>query len=416
MKTISRFFAITFIFAVLLSISNLSAFAKTVTQDNLEVSLVADKESYSENEQIKTTLTVKNNNDTAVSNVDLETALPEGYKIADKAENKKKVDSIASGEKISLDVALEKDNGATPLEPSPDPKSSAKSVGGGNSDNNVNKSGDRTAATGSAVLTGQGILFIGVALFILLAAGLLFVFVYKRKHIRKKILSVILCVGVIGSTFFVVKLPTNAEEIQKKSITVSVTAKVGNADVVINSVVEYVLDSEEKGLNNSEEDAKIYKYFRDNSQKILDVFPVSESNDVLSEAEAIAFLKERGFENPSVLYNNSMSGEMLEEQEAKSDSTVKHPMYSSRYVFDKNEIWYLYIVNGDITANPVSFNLDSKSGVQLIVSESEKITSYANQGNKFYVTIPKATTVDLKIVGKIDAATLNSLSVEELKK
>ena len=104
MKNVKRIFVITFMLAFIISISSINAFAATVTQDNLEVTLVTDKEKYAEDEQIKATLTVENNNKVPVTNVDLETVLPDGYKLADKSENKKTVDSIAAGESVSLDV------------------------------------------------------------------------------------------------------------------------------------------------------------------------------------------------------------------------------------------------------------------------------------------------------------------------
>ena len=131
MKKIKKLLASVFVVAIILSLANINAFAAMVTQDNLEVTLVTDKGKYAESEPIKATLTVKNNNDTAVTNVDLETALPDGYKLADKSENKKTVDSIAAGESVSLDATLEKDS--TPSEPSTDSKSSTNPVSGGNS-------------------------------------------------------------------------------------------------------------------------------------------------------------------------------------------------------------------------------------------------------------------------------------------
>ena len=105
MKKIKKLLASVFVVAIILSLANINAFAAMVTQDNLEVTLVTDKGKYAESEPIKATLTVKNNNDTAVSNVDLETEIPEGYKLADKTENKKTVESIAAGESVSVVIA-----------------------------------------------------------------------------------------------------------------------------------------------------------------------------------------------------------------------------------------------------------------------------------------------------------------------
>ena len=198
MTRIKKIIAVVTMITVLLGISGLHTFAATVTQDNLEVTLVTDKEKYSENEQIKTTLTVKNNNDTAVTNVDLETALPNGYKLADKSENKKTVDSIAAGESVSLDATLEKDS--TPSEPSTDSKSSTNPVSGGNSGTTTGG----TTTNGSAVQTGQTFLVIGIALLIVLMAAFFIVFVCRKNSLKcvwKNTISLVLCFCLVGGTF-----------------------------------------------------------------------------------------------------------------------------------------------------------------------------------------------------------------------
>ena len=61
-------------------------------------------------------------------------------------------------------------------------------------------------------------MIVGIVLLVLLSAGFVFVFVYRKKHIGKKLLSVILCVGVIGSSAFLIRIPVNAEETKAKSI------------------------------------------------------------------------------------------------------------------------------------------------------------------------------------------------------
>lgn len=233
--------------AFILSISSINAFAATVTQDNLEVTLVTDKEKYSENEQIKTTLTVKNNNDTAVTNVDLETALPDGYKLADKSENKKTVDSIAAGESVSLDVTLEKDNtkkDSTPSELSTDSKSSTNPVSGGNSGSSGN-SGTTTGGTttsGSAVQTGQTFLVIGIALLIVLMAAFFIVFVCRKNSLKcvwKNTISLVLCFCLVGGTFLFSNNKANAEEISKSKISIETGLVVNNNKTIIKSNISY---------------------------------------------------------------------------------------------------------------------------------------------------------------------------------
>ena len=247
MKNVKQIFVIIFMLAFILSISSINAFAATVTQDNLEVTLVTDKEKYSENEQIKTTLTVKNNNDTAVTNVDLETALPDGYKLADKSENKKTVDSIAAGESVSLDVTLEKDNtkkDSTPSELSTDSKSSTNPVSGGNSGSSGN-SGTTTGGTttsGSAVQTGQTFLVIGIALLIVLMAAFFIVFVCRKNSLKcvwKNTISLVLCFCLVGGTFLFSNNKANAEEISKSKISIETGLVVNNNKTIIKSNISY---------------------------------------------------------------------------------------------------------------------------------------------------------------------------------
>ena len=252
MKNVKRIFVITFMLAFILSISSINAFAATVTQDNLEVTLVTDKEKYSENEQIKTTLTVKNNNDTAVTNVDLETALPDGYKLAAKSENKKTVDSIAAGESVSLDVTLEKDNtkkDSTPSEPSTDPKSSTNPVSGGNSGSSGN-SGTTTGGTttnGSAVQTGQGLLIVGIVVLILLTSGVVCVFVYRKnqslKNTSRGLLSFVICLSISCGSLTLVSIKTKALE-ENLFLDITTSVMIENRSCEIKGTVKYHISSE----------------------------------------------------------------------------------------------------------------------------------------------------------------------------
>lgn len=208
-----------------MSISSINVSAATVTQDNLEVTLVTDKESYSENEKIEATLTVKNNNETDVTNVDLETELPKGYKFADKSESKKTVESIAAGDSVSLSVTLEKET--TPAEPSTDANSSTNPVSGG--DENGEKDGSTNVGSttnGSAIQTGQYFTVVGIVLLAMLIAGLSFVFVSRKRsntnHTGKKLLSLFLCFGIVVPSIAFIKINTNAAETEATKKEVSI--------------------------------------------------------------------------------------------------------------------------------------------------------------------------------------------------
>ena len=57
-----------------------------------------------------------------------------------------------------------------------------------------------------------------------------------------------------------------------------------------------------------------------------------------------------------------------------------------------------------------------ESGVQVMLSEEDTITSYDSTTNKFYVNIPNADILTVKKVDKIDAETLDKLTYGELDK
>ena len=52
--------------------------------------------------------------------------------------------------------------------------------------------------------------------------------------------------------------------------------------------------------------------------------------------------------------------------------------------------------------------------MQLLFSESEELTSYDNQTDQYFVTIPSDSAVIVKTVDRIDAQTINSITDEEM--
>ena len=108
-----------------------------------------------------------------------------------------------------------------------------------------------------------------------------------------------------------------------------------------------------------------------------------------------------------------MDGGYNDETEALETSTDKHPMYQTYYVSKNEELFTICVINGSIIVIPVSFNLESDLETELLISESEELTSYVDEVNKFYVTIPKNSVAIVKIVEKINAETLDKLKIEE---
>ena len=107
-----------------------------------------------------------------------------------------------------------------------------------------------------------------------------------------------------------------------------------------------------------------------------------------------------------------MDGEYVDDTEVAEGSTNKHPMYETSYIAENGDVWTIFVVNGAIFARPVSFNLESELEAELLFSETKEVTSYDDETNKFYVTIPKESAAIVKVVDKIDAETLDKLTVE----
>ena len=415
MKNVKRIFVITFMLAFIISISSINAFAATVTQDNLEVTLVTDKEKYAEDEQIKTTLTVKNNNDTTVTNVDLETALPDGYKLADKSENKKTVDSIAAGESVSLNVVLEKDSTpaedtvpektttpeedtvtektttpeedtipdkrSTPSEPSTDSKSSTNPVNNGKNDDG-NSNG--TTSNGSAVQTGQNNFVIGLIILFVLVACFTTIFILKRNATKTKstkaILSILLSCLIVTSSFSLFTIKTNAVQESPKNISITQPIKIGSTEYQIKSSVNYTL---------------IFEPSPSNSIDFLEFY--SDTSDILVGKDTlVSFYANVSSEN--VLPNNSVFvydeqgmvvSEMFDNGE-NGDETANDGVFTAQVTLKSNKQnlikYYASYQNIKSTYYSINYYLNLSdeellAGDSVMDSLSEIASKYRESGN-----------------------------------
>lgn len=158
-----------------------------------------------------------------------------------------------------------------------------------------------------------------------------------------------------------------------------------------------------------------YEYYSNNAE-IIKEEKVQESKDVLSEADAISILHERGFTTYPITYAYDALGNYCGDTEADEVSANKHPMYNTFYVSSIGEVWTVYLIGNAIFAYPASFNLETESAKQVIVSESTEIVSYDDASNTFFVTIPSERATIVKVIERIDAETLDGLTREELGK
>lgn len=224
----------------------------------------------------------------------------------------------------------------------------------------------------------------------------------KKKKGWKIVFWIILVVVLLGALVIVldymglVRIPT-PEMVKKKEIRKEIEEQVDK--VIADIEIEHP-------------DAADYY---DKNAEIVDVIEAQESNLVQSEEEVGVSMTDRGFDEYPIWSEYSMEGEYYTATEL-SGSSEQHPIYQTYYVSANNELWTIFVINGSVMANPVSYNMQSGLGVQVIFSESNVITSYDSVTNKFYETIPNETELLVKVVEEINATTLDVLSSEEIDK
>lgn len=168
--------------------------------------------------------------------------------------------------------------------------------------------------------------------------------------------------------------------------------------------------NEEKANAMKSDSVNVEEYYKEKSE-IVTSYDVKTSDKIKSEKQTVEDINGRGFDQYPISYEYSIDGEYIKEQEALNKKE-KHPVYRTYYTSTSGELWTIIVTNGSMVANPVSYNMQSNRGVQLIFAESEIITGYDSQNNMFYETVPKESELIVHVVDKIDAETLDSLTVE----
>ncbi len=157
----------------------------------------------------------------------------------------------------------------------------------------------------------------------------------------------------------------------------------------------------------------VEKYFEENST-VLEIVSVSNSKEVYTEKDVSELLESRGFTEYEITTTYSIEGKYFRDKEISNASSDKHPLYETYYVTENNMIWLISVINGCIMATPSSYNLANYDNVPVLVSESEDVVSYDSSTNSFYINIPNKDILDVRVVDKIDAKTLEAFSAEEL--
>ena len=154
-------------------------------------------------------------------------------------------------------------------------------------------------------------------------------------------------------------------------------------------------------------------YYKDNSRIVSEV-DVNNSDNVTTEKDTCVLLNARGFSEYPITTDYSMDGEYSNSNVISDSSTTKHPIYQTFFVSKNGYVWNVFVIDGKVYANPVTYNLQSDFNVQVILSESDSVTSYDSTTNKYYETVPNKNTLIVKKVDQINAKTLESLTVERI--
>ena len=196
------------IFSVLIIVlmSMLPIKAVEINQDGLEVTFTTDKKNYEKSENIQMVLNVKNCNDVDVTNVSLNSIIPEGYKIVDDSLTKKEIKTLKSGETITLNVELTFD-----------------------------KKLESSALIGDeGIDTGDNI-NIYIMSILVVSSFTIGVYIVKKKN-GKKVLLIFLCIVINSSLFNLYNVTNiNALETERKSITVEEKIKVEKKQISLKS-------------------------------------------------------------------------------------------------------------------------------------------------------------------------------------
>ena len=151
---------------------------------------------------------------------------------------------------------------------------------------------------------------------------------------------------------------------------------------------------------------------------IIATTDVQSSSDSLTEADAVRFLTERGFNSFAITAGYGLDGSYVGDKEIDASSSEDHPSYEATYVTPDENIWMLHLCGSQLTAVPLTFNNESQSAKKapFILSEKESITSYYSATNTFYEIIPDGSRHAVKTVPKIDAETIDGLTLREIER
>ena len=223
--------------------------AATSTQDGLVVTLSTDKVNYEKGEKIGTSISVTNQNSYALNGVDIESLIPDGYKLMDGDVSKKHVESLSAGETVELKVTYCPQNNGKIIDDNLDKAKPGANDTPATKDVSTKKGkikSTNTPKSGDNMLIGLWVVLAVLGFVILIGVQ------KKKKQIN---LMALMLIGVTTFTSLPIGISTiKAEETNSEisEIVVNDSVNVGDKKVKISSSIKY------KKLSNSSEGKKTY--------------------------------------------------------------------------------------------------------------------------------------------------------------
>ena len=169
------------------------------------------------------------------------------------------------------------------------------------------------------------------------------------------------------------------------------------------------ITNESKDMYSLPSDEYYNKYF-----KVLNTTKANKSKKVMSVKEVNEFLKNRGFKDYKLEVDYSIDGEFLYDDNKELQSNEKYPMYQILYRPNLKEMWTIYVIENSIYAYPVSYVVNNMEKIdrEILVSETSDIVVYSSDLNNYYKLKPNKNLIDVRLIKKIDASTLNKYKFE----
>ncbi len=231
-KTVKKLAAVCAAAVLCAGAAGMSSLAAPSVQDGIEVTVTPEKEVYSQGDAVTAVVSVTNTNAFAVEDVLIKGVIPDGYELSEDAAQTKELKVMEAGETAEMTLTYVPKSTASGGVGGQDP-----AEGTGDAEDKASKKDAAGARTGD-----ENGLALWVGLMAAGAAGIITVVVIRKKGKRfgKRFFALFLCFAVSAPIVF--GHPVQAEDTDNSgTITAAGSARVGDKDVELAVVVEYVL-------------------------------------------------------------------------------------------------------------------------------------------------------------------------------